>query len=87
MDGPVRPAYAADAAGYAYAIGGWGTQPRVASVERYDSVADSWTNVASLPAEDTISERASTARHPSIPSGGRTNVTAGTETAHRLGYT
>src|SRR6266481_2897866 len=80
-------AYAADASGYAYAIGGRGNNNTVlASVERYDRIADTWTNMASLPAGRYHFAAAFDGTNLIYTFGGRTNVTAGTETATVLSY-
>jgi hypothetical protein len=80
-------AYAPDAAGYAYAIGGLGNSDTVlASVERYDSVADTWTTVANLPSGRYCFGAVFDGTNTIYTFGGRTNVTAGTETATVLSY-
>jgi hypothetical protein len=80
-------AYASDAAGYAYAIGGLGNNNTVlASVERYDSVLDTWTNMASLPVGTYHFGAVFDGTNTIYTFGGRTNVTTGTETAAVLGY-
>jgi hypothetical protein len=81
-------AYASDASGYAYAIGGLGNNNAVlASVERYDSISDTWTYMASLPTGRYHFGAVFDGTNTIYTFGGRTNVTAGNETATVLGYT
>jgi hypothetical protein len=80
-------AYASDAVGYAYAIGGLGKSTNaLASVERYDPVANAWTNVASLPAGRCHFNAVFDGTNTIYIFGGRTNGMAGTETASLLSY-
>jgi len=80
-------AYALDAAGHAYAIGGVGRSSNVlASVERYDSVSGTWTNMAALPAGAYHFGAVFDGTNTLYTFGGRTNVTAGSETATVLSY-
>jgi len=79
--------YALDAAGYAYAIGGLGNNNAVlSSVERYDSTSDSWTNIAALPDGRYHFNAVFDGANIIYAFGGRTNATAGTETATALRY-
>jgi hypothetical protein len=79
--------YASDAAGHAYAIGGLGNNNGVlASVERYDPVSDTWSNMASLPAGTYHFGAVFDGTNTIYTFGGRTNATAGTETATVLSY-
>ena len=81
-------AYASDAAGYAYAIGGLGNSSNTltTSVERYDSTADAWTNVAALPSARYHFNAVYDGTNLIYTFGGRTNATAGAETATVLSY-
>jgi len=80
-------AYAADAAGYAYAIGGLGNNNTVlATVERYNSLSNRWASVASLPAGRYHFSAVFDGTDTIYTFGGRTNATLGTETATVLGY-
>jgi len=80
-------AYARDAAGYAYAIGGLGNNNALlASVERYNSVSNLWANVAALPAGRYHFNAVFDGTNIIYTFGGRTNVTAGMETATVLSY-
>jgi hypothetical protein len=80
-------AYAHDAAGYAYAIGGVGKSTNVlASVERYDPVNDSWTNMAGLPVGQCHFGAVFDGTNTIYTFGGRTNVTGGTEIATVFSY-
>jgi len=58
----------------------------LASVERYDSVLDTWTNMASLPVGTYHFGAVFDGTNTIYAFGGRTNVTAGTETAAVLSY-
>ncbi len=80
-------AYAADAGGHAYAIGGLGRSTNaLATVERYDPVADSWTTMASLPGGRYHFGAVFDSTNTIYTFGGRTNAMAGSETATVLAY-
>lgn len=80
-------AYAGDAADFAYAIGGLGNNNTVlASVERYNSVSNSWAAVAALPAGRYHFNAVFDGSHFIYTFGGRTNATLGTETADIFRY-
>jgi len=80
-------AYAQDASGYAYAIGGLGNNnAALSSVERYDSVSNSWKTVAALPAARYLFNAIFDGTNTLYTFGGRTNATAGGETATVLSY-
>jgi len=80
-------AYALDASGYAYAIGGLGNNNAVlSSVERYDSVSNSWKTVAALPAARYLFNAIFDGTNIIYTFGGRTNATTGAETTTVLSY-
>jgi hypothetical protein len=80
-------AYAHDASGFAYAIGGVGKSTNVlASMERYDPVNDSWTNMAGVPVGQYSFGAVFDGTNTIYTFGGRTNVTGGTEIATVLSY-
>ena len=80
-------AYAGDAAGFAYAIGGLANNNTVlASVERYNSVSNSWAAVAALPVGRYHFNAVFDGTDLIYTFGGRTNATAGAETPDVLRY-
>jgi hypothetical protein len=80
-------AYSGDSAGYVYAIGGLGRNTNaLASVERYDRVADSWTNMAALPVATYQFGAAFDGTNTIYVFGGRTNGTTGGEVSTVFSY-
>ena len=80
-------AYARDAAGRGYAIGGLGNNNSVlASVERYDPVANTWTTRADLPAGRYHFGAVFDGTNTIYTFGGLTHVATGTEAATVLSY-
>jgi len=80
-------AYTLDASSYAYAIGGVGNNNGVlSSVERYDSISNSWKAVAAMPGPRYLFNAIFDGTNYIFTFGGRTNVTSGTETTTVLRY-